>query len=132
MIEESLSGYLAGQPDRVVLRLDWMADALEALIRSVRETAETGALVSADADADRGGLLRARPKPQAELPAALAAMITERRDEKAAEVAASVAPVALPAKSWRDVQARAATLGVRAELSDDGSQVRIVIDLPAA
>ncbi len=135
MVEESLAGYLVGRPDRVVLRLDWTADAVEALIRSVREPAEAGAVVSAgsaDADAGRAGLLRAKAKPEPELPAALAAMITERRDEKAAAEAASIAPVALPAKSWRDVQARAATLGVRAELSDDGSQVRIVTDLPAA
>ena len=66
------------------------------------------------------------------MPAALAAMIEDRRDEKAAAQAASVAPVALPAKSWRDVQARAATIGARAELVDDGSEVRITVDLPPA
>jgi hypothetical protein len=59
-------------------------------------------------------------------------MIDERRTEQAAAVAATVAPVPLPAKSWRDVQARAATLGARADLSNDGSQVRIVVDLPPA
>jgi hypothetical protein len=47
-------------------------------------------------------------------------------------VAASVAPVVLPVKTWRDVQARAASLGARAELSDDGSEVRMTVDLPAA
>ena len=59
-------------------------------------------------------------------------MIDERRDEQAAAHAADIAPIALPAKAWRDVQARAATLGAEAELSDDGSQVRITADLPPA
>ena len=64
------------------------------------------------------------------MPAALAAMIEDRRDERAAAQAVSDAPIALPAKSWRDVQARAATIGARAELLDDGSEVRITVDLP--
>ena len=55
-------------------------------------------------------------------------MIDERRGEQAAARRPSVAPVALPAKSWRDVKARAATLDARAELSDDGSQVRITVE----
>ena len=109
MAEESLAGYLAGRPERVVLRLDWMKDTLEALIRSVRETAEAEAEPDAQAgpEASRGGRLRGRPKPEPEIPAALAAMIDERRGEQAAAKAASDAPVALPAKSWRDVTARA-------------------------
>ena len=56
----------------------------------------------------------------------------ERRTELAAAEAATIAPIPLPAKSWHDVRARAATLGARAELSNDGSQVRIVVDLPPA
>ena len=133
IVEESLAGYLAGRPERVVLRLDWTADTLEALIRSVRETDEPGSVVgpgqaSGDGDANRGRQ-RGKAKPEPELPAALAAMIVERRDERAAAEAASMAPVALPAKSWRDVQARATSIGARAELSDDGTQVRILLDL---
>jgi two-component system, NarL family, sensor histidine kinase DegS len=133
MAEETLAGYLAGRPERVVLRLDWMKDTLEAVIRSVRETAEAAAEADAQAgpEASRGGRLRGRPKPEPEIPAALAAMIDERRGEQAAAKAAIDAPVPLPAKSWRDVTARAATLGARAELSDDGSQVRITVDIPA-
>jgi two-component system sensor histidine kinase DegS len=133
MVEESLAGFLVGRPERVVLRLDWTADTVEALIRSVRESAEPGPVVKtggSDGDADGvRGRLRGKSKPEPELPAALAAMIGERRDERAAAEAASMAPVALPTKSWRDVQARASTLGVRAELSEDGSQVRLVADL---
>ncbi len=136
MLEESLAGYLAGRPDRVVLRLDWSRTSLEAIVRSVREPPEGSPVVTpsdpAEPDSGRGGRLRGKPKPEPELPAALAAMIDERRDEQAAADAAIIAPVALPAKSWRDVQARATTLGAEAELSDDGSQVRIVVTIPTA
>ena len=136
MLEESLAGYLAGRPDRVVLRLDWSRASLEAIVRSVRDPADgtsvVGATESDDTESGRGGRMRSKPKPEPELPAALAAMIDERRDEQAAAEAAIVAPIPLPAKSWRDVQARATTLGAEAELSDDGSQVRIVIIIPSA
>ena len=135
MLEESLAGYLGARPDRVVLRLDWSRASLEAVVRSVREPSDGSPVVAAEpaeAEAGRAGRMRSKPKPEPELPAALAAMIDERRDEQAAAEAAIVAPIPLPAKSWRDVQARATTLGAEAELSDDGSQVRIVVIIPAA
>jgi len=66
----------------------------------------------------RGHVASLRGRPEA----ALAAYVE----------AATIAPVPLPAKSWHDVRARAATLGARAELSNDGSQVRILVDLPPA
>jgi len=137
MVEESLAGYLLGRPERVVLRLDWTAGSLEAIVRSVREAPGVPVVVGegeADqaTDAGRGGRLRGRAKPEPEIPAALAAMIDERRDEQAAMQAAEVAPVPLPSKSWRDVQARATTIDATAELSNDGSQVRIYVELPPA
>jgi two-component system sensor histidine kinase DegS len=137
MVEDSLAGYLAGRPERVVVRLDWAKDSLEALIRSVREPAATrvaGATESLESGTDngRGARLRGRGKPEPELPAALAAMIDERRTERAAVEAAESAPVVLPAKAWRDVEARAATIGAHTELSNDGSQVRILVAIPPA
>jgi two-component system sensor histidine kinase DegS len=135
MVEESLAGYLTGHPDRVEVRLDWTKGTLEAVVRSVRdapdEAAPEGSGASPSGDAEGGRWRgRGRAKPEAEIPAALAAMIEDRRDERAAARAASVAPIGLPAKSWRDVQARAATIGARAELVEDGSEVRVTIDLP--
>jgi two-component system, NarL family, sensor histidine kinase DegS len=137
MVEESLAGYLTGQPERVELRLDWTKGTLEAVVRSIRKTVEEAApeevraQTASEAETSRGRT-RGRPKPEAEMPAALAAMIEDRRDEKAAAQAASVAPIGLPLKSWRDVQARAATIGAQAELVEDGSEVRITVDLPQA
>ena len=39
-------------------------------------------------------------------------------------------PLALPANTWREVQQRADTIGVRAELIDEGREV--VLILPAS
>ena len=137
MVEESLAGYLTGRPDRVALRLDWTKGTLEAVVRSIHDLADpvaveaSAAHAAGDPEAGRGRG-RGRAKPETEMPAALAAMIEDRRDERAAAKAVIDAPIALPAKSWRDVQARAATIGARAELLDDGSEVRITVDLPPA
>jgi two-component system sensor histidine kinase DegS len=136
MIEESLAAYLAGRPERVVVRLDWTTTTLETIVRSMREPAagivETPE-PAAPAESDQGrGRSKGKDRPEPAIPAALAAMISERRDEHAAAVAATTAPVALPLKTWHDVQARAASLGARAELSSDGSEVRMTTDLPAA
>jgi len=147
MLEEALAAYLSARADRVSIRLDWSDQQLEAVVRSVRErtggaaSEETAALDEAPAAAPApsepsgrgGGRGRAKaPAAEAEMPAALAAMIEDRRGERAAAAALTVAPVALPAKSWRDIQARAVTLGARAELTADGSEVRLVVDLPSA
>jgi signal transduction histidine kinase len=138
ILEEALAAYLAGQPDRVIIHLDW-SDRLEAVVRSVREAADgapsglAAAAVADPAPARPPGRGRGKASaPEPEIPAALAAMIEDRQDERAAAHAATVAPIALAAKTWRDIQTRAATLEIRVELSIDGAELRIVIDLPPA
>ena len=66
-----------------------------------------------------------------ELPPALMAMMDERRVAAgaAADAARSSAVVALPAATWREVQQRAATVGVATELVESGSELRISVDL---
>lgn len=143
MLEEGLAAYLSARPDRVTIRLDWSDQHLEAIVRAVRErpggvTSEgTAAPDESPAPVEPpgrgGGRGRGKaPAAEAEMPAALAAMIEDRRGERAAAAAATIAPVALPAKSWRAIEARAVTLGARAELAADGSEVRLVVDLPPA
>ena len=63
-----------------------------------------------------------------ELPPALAAMIEERRadDRDAAEAARIGTIVVLPESTWREIQARAATIDVTANLLDEGSQLVLV------
>ena len=38
--------------------------------------------------------------------------------------------VALPAGTWRELETRAAMLGIEAELLSDGGELRIAADLP--
>jgi hypothetical protein len=78
-------------------------------------------------DRDKG---RGKDKGK-ELPPALAAMIDERREaaEAAADAARSAAIVVLPAATWREIQQRAASVGVDAELVADGGELSISVDL---
>ena len=72
-------------------------------------------------------------KDTKDLPPALAAMMEDRRADArtAAETAQRDSIVTLPATTWREVQSRAATLGLTVELSTDGSELRLLAELPA-
>jgi len=121
MLDEALAAFLAAGPDRITLRLDW-GEQLEARIAATRAVAEHAA-----------GLEIPTAEAGKDLPPALAAMLEERRaDERdAAEAAVRESIVLLPASTWREVQGRAASIGVTAELLGDGSEVRLVADIPA-
>jgi two-component system sensor histidine kinase DegS len=116
MIDQALAGYLATTPNRVVIRLDW-GDQLEARIAALAEApaARPEAVVSAI---------------DATTPAALAQMIDDRRLANLPEADAGPGH-ALPAKAWREILQRAATLGVVAELLADGTEVRLVAQVMA-
>ena len=124
MLDEALAAYLAGSPDRVTLRLDW-GDQLEGRIAATRAVAER--VRSADAaEVPASGVA-------ADLPPALAAMMEERRSDERDAVQAAIREsiVALPAATWREIQSRAASIGIVAELLSDGGELRIVADIPA-
>ena len=111
MIDQALAGYLSTAPRRVIIRLDW-SDQVEARIAVV-----------AEAPAARPEA--ALPAPDPATPAHLAQMIDDRRSSLTREAEAGPGH-ALPAKAWREIQQRAATLGVVAELLADGTEVRLV------
>lgn len=123
MLDEALAAYLGAAPDRVTLRLDW-ADQLEARIAATRAVAEHRRRSDVDLPA---------PEPGKELPPALAAMFEERlADERAAaEAAIRESIVAMPAANWREIQGRASSIGVTAELLSEGSELRLVADIAA-
>jgi two-component system sensor histidine kinase DegS len=124
MLDEALAAYLAAAPDRVWLRLDW-AEQLEARIGATRAVAEPRRTSNVDVPAvDAAGK---------DLPPALAEMFEQRRadEREAAEAAIRASIVALPAANWREIQGRASSIGVTAELLSDGSEVRLVADMPA-
>ena len=62
----------------------------------------------------------------------LAQMVEARRTRirDAAAAAARAAIVVLPAAVWREIEGRASSVGIEAELLDDGSRLRLVADIP--
>jgi two-component system, NarL family, sensor histidine kinase DegS len=132
MLDDALVGYLAGRPDRVLIRLDW-SDEVEAQVVAHRD--ELPAEAEVLPTAKPSGKWRVRGKgsaPAEEMPAALAAMIEDRRAAEASAAAAARRPVALPPETWREIQERAATIGVTAELLGEGAELRLVASVPLA
>ena len=122
MLDEALVGYLERSPTRITMRLDW-ADQVEARVHAVR---------AADKDAKPGQEAIEEPAAGADLPPALAAMMEDRRADArdAAETARRDAIVALPVTTWQEIESRATTLGILAELSEDGSELHLVAEAP--
>jgi two-component system, NarL family, sensor histidine kinase DegS len=121
ILDEALAAYLGARAERVSLKLDW-SDRVEATLSATRTQVQvTEPSVPA-------------PAPTADLPPALAAMMEDRRADARdrAESAQRESIVTLPASTWREIQGRAATLGLEVELSGDGSELRLVMDLPEA
>jgi len=127
ILDEAISAYLTAAPDKVTLRLDWTDERVEGHVSATRDRS------AAIDDAEREAASRAaQPAGDKDLPPALAAMIEDRREqaEAAAEAARSDAIVALPAGAWREIQQRAATVGMSAELVAGGGELRIAVDVP--
>ncbi len=122
MLDEALVGYLERSPTRITMRIDW-ADQVEARVHAVR---------AADKDAKPGPEIIEEPASGAELPPALRAMMEDRRADArdAAETARRDAIVALPVTTWQEIQSRATTLGILADLSEDGSELHLVAEAP--
>jgi signal transduction histidine kinase len=104
LLDDLLAAYLELRPDRLRLRLDW-TDRLSAEMVAVGRPVAV-APVSED------------------LPPALMAMIEERQ-----RTAEATARVSLPIDRWQEVAERAKSVGVSAELLDDGSRVRLTAPL---
>jgi two-component system, NarL family, sensor histidine kinase DegS len=121
ILDEAMAAYLGARADRVTVRLDW-SDQVEARVSASRATAETRPDSTPDIESDT------------DLPPALAAMMEDRRADArdALEAAKRDAIVVLPPSTWREIQSRAATLGLFADLSADGAELLLATDLPTA
>jgi two-component system sensor histidine kinase DegS len=129
IIDEALSGYLAGRPDRIAVRLDWSEDVVEAVVSAGRDqTARMAEAEQAVADAARDSEATGK-----DLPPALESMMADRREraEAKAEAARAAAIVSLPPATWREIEERAATTGVSAELSEGGGRLQIRAEIGA-
>ena len=124
LIDETITGFLSCHPDRISIRFEWATDKTEARISARREVAE----VAVEPEAEEPQLTDKRGKPiEREIPDALRAMIDETRAAKVTRAARANQPLSLPANTWREVQQRSDTIGVSAELVDEGREVVLVL-----
>jgi hypothetical protein len=133
LLDEAIGGYLASAPDRVSVRLDWSDDRVEGSVSAFRD--RSAAIDAAErAAADVASQAAQKPRGKEELSPTLVAMMEDRREqaEAAAEAARSAAIVTLPSQSWREIQQRAATLGISAELLAGGGELRFAVEIPRA
>jgi hypothetical protein len=121
MLDEGLAAYLAAEPDSVSMKIDW-SDRLVADVVATRAVVQPGSLSDVEIPAADAGH---------SLPPALAALVEERRAAQQASVDAAVraSVVVLPPATWREIQDRAASVGVDAELRGDGSHLHLAIEL---
>jgi two-component system sensor histidine kinase DegS len=132
LIDETVTGFISCHPDRVSIRFEWAADKTEARISAKRADAEVIEEPEVEIEEvvpqhDKRGKHQER-----EIPEALKAMMEETRAAKVTRAARANTNhlLALPPNTWREVQQRADTIGVRAELVDEGREVVLV--LPAS
>ncbi len=130
ILDEALAAYLSLSPTGVSLRLDW-SDGVEAVVTAVRtgQASEAAAAAMAAVEAEEAAEPERKGKGAKELPPALAAMMEDRKADRrvAAEKARSATIVVLPPSAWREIQGRATTMGMTAELTDEGSTLRIAV-----
>ncbi|HEY3333743.1 MAG TPA: histidine kinase [Candidatus Limnocylindrales bacterium] len=122
VLDEALGAYLALGPDKVSLRLDW-TDELEA-----RLGAERSVVMPRAHEAELPAI------PTDDVPDQIRRMIEERHEARTAAVAAAeeAAIIVLPAAARRDILERAGSIGATVEVLGGGSELRLVVPLPAA
>ena len=129
IIDETITGFLSCHPDLISIRIEW-AETTEARIAAKRggaeavEEEEPEEAAAVDKKRGKGGKGGDR-----EIPVALKVMIDEQRaGAAAARISKKQSQIlALPASTWREVQQRADTIGVTAQLVDDGREVVLVL-----
>jgi hypothetical protein len=128
LIDETVTGFLSCHPDRVSIRFEWAADKTEARIAARSE--DISAIEEPEVDESLPPDKKGAKTPEREIPEALKAMMEETRAAKVSRAARVNQPLALPPNTWREVQQRSDTIGVSAELVDEGREVILV--LPAS
>jgi two-component system sensor histidine kinase DegS len=109
IVDEALAAYVDRRPERVEVSLAWDTELV----------VEVAAIQPAAAPEEEVA------EPAEDLPPALAAMIEDRRTEALPDP--SVA--ALPDETWHEAEGRARSLGIAAELLDDGRRLHVVVPL---
>ncbi len=123
IIDEAVTGFLSCRPILISVKFEWGDNRIEARVAAKGAAAEEG--VEGE-DVERYEQGRGEP-PDMDVPVALRAMIDEKRAQAAAARQSSEKALAMPADTWREIQQRASTIGVRAELVDDGREVVLLL-----
>jgi two-component system sensor histidine kinase DegS len=126
IIDETVTGFLSCHPDLVSIKIDW-SDKTEARVAAKREGTET---VEEDESEEAAAAVQKHDTGgDRAIPDALKAMIDEQRAGAAAARSSKKQSqiLALPASTWREIQQRADTIGVTAQLVDDGREVVLVL-----
>jgi two-component system sensor histidine kinase DegS len=123
IIDEAVTGFLSCHPDRISIRFEWSENP-EARISARRENVEEPdePELETSLPSDKRGRTMER-----DIPEALKAMIAESHAARVSRAARVNQPLALPSNTWREIQQRAATIGVTAELLDEGREVVLVL-----
>ncbi|MGD0862165.1 MAG: histidine kinase [Candidatus Limnocylindrales bacterium] len=125
IIDETITGFLSCHPSLISIKIDWADARTEARIAARREGPTE---LEEEEPAEEAAVPDKRGKEgDREIPQALKAMIDEQRAGAAAARSAKRQALALPASTWREVQQRAATIGVVTELVDEGREVVLVL-----
>ena len=129
IIDESVTGFLSCHPDRISIRFEWAPDAVEARIAARRDA--TPAVDEDDYEIEEftpaaPGDKKAK-NVEREIPEVLRAMMEETRAARVSRAAHANQPLNLPPNTWREIQQRCDTIGVRAELADEGREVVLAL-----
>ena len=127
IIDETITGFLSCHPDLISVKIEWSDAKTEAHVAARREGPEPPE--EEEPEEEEPQVERHGKGGDHDLPEALRAMIDEQRaDAAAARVSKRQSQVlALPASTWREVQQRADTIGVAAELVDAGRELVLVM-----
>jgi two-component system, NarL family, sensor histidine kinase DegS len=119
LVDDAVAGFIRGLPEEVSTRLDWSATELVVHVQSTPQTTPT---------ASHG--IEATVPQSDDVPPGLATVLEERREYEATKAAQALRASALPEDVWADIQFRAATLGITAELSSDGHKLFMTVGTP--
>jgi two-component system sensor histidine kinase DegS len=130
IVDEALAAYLAGHPDRVAVRLDWSDTVIEVDVSADRDPTDA----MAAADRSLAAAVGAEEGAGKDLPPALEAMLVDRREQaqSAATKARDAAVVSLPPATWREIEQRATTTGIGAELAEGGASLHLRAEIGPA
>ncbi len=129
LIDETVTGFLSCQPDRISIRFEWGPEKTEARVSARRDEAKEleEPVVEEPASPEPERQDKRGKAAEREIPEALKAMIAETRAAKVNRAARAGQPLALPANTWREIQQRSDTIGITAELLDEGREVVLVL-----